>query len=291
LTALGTYLFHGAFFLLAFGFVLTLVTRQEATCRVAVGETFDSREGQFNSMSAPRILGARATAPRFTVERILPEFWREELLFTVLEADLRFDDDAKATTRINRPLWVGPATFLRLSGLGYTPRYELSDAHGTVLDTAFVKLNVFPPGQRDYFSLPEYPHRFYVEVLPELALEDGFPITRSMNLNDPGVVLRVFRGRLDLGGAILFEGEAFSFEGLRLSFPELRYWGEFSIVRDAGAPVIFLAFVVAMIGLLLKLPGRRREIEWTAEADGRSGTLRAWGGKRPDEVTRMESIS
>ena len=40
-----------------------------------------------------------------------------------------------------------------------------------MLDSAFVKLNVFPPGQRDFFQLPDYPHRFYLGVLPDFALE------------------------------------------------------------------------------------------------------------------------
>jgi len=239
-TALGTYLFHGAFFLLAVGFLLTL-----------------------------------------RVDRIRPEFWRDQLLFTTLEADLAFPDGSEATTRINRQLWMRPATFLRLSGFGYTPRYELSDREGAVIDSAFVKLNLFPPGQRDYFTLPDYPHRFYLEVWPDFALEEGEPVNRSMYLTHPGVLLRVVRGRLDLGGAILEPGKGFEFEGLTLRFPEIRYWGEFTLVRDPGIPVVFAGYLLGFVGLLLKLPGRRAEAEWRAGPDPASGRLVGWGGPAP----------
>jgi len=124
------------------------------------------------------------------------------------------------------------------------------------LDSAFVKLNVFPPGRRDYFTIPQLPHRFYVEVFPDCAVENGIPATRSLNLVRPGVDLHVFRGRLDVGGDVLLGGSGYAFEGLTLRFPEIAYWGEFSIVSDPGAPVLFAGYAVGLAGLLLKL-GRR----------------------------------
>jgi len=282
-SALGTFLFHGAFFLVALGFLLTLLARQEGTIWVAVGEEYTGRPDQFLSQSPPRILGAGVAAPPFNVERITPAFWRDELLFTTLEAELELAEGRRATTRINRPLWLAPATFLRLSGFGYTPRYELVDREGRVLDSAFIKLNVFPPGKQDYFRLADYPHRFYLEVLPDLVVENGVPATRSLNLVAPGIDLRVFRGRVDLGGTLLALNEGFEFEGLTLRFPEIRYWGEFTVLSDPGAPVLFAGFLIGLGGLLLKLPGARSEAEWRPGADGGAGTLSGWGGKRPTE--------
>jgi hypothetical protein len=80
-----------------------------------------------------------------------------------------------------------------------------------------------------------------------------------------------------LGEAVLREGESLEFEGLQLSFPEIEYWGEFAIVRDPGAPVLFLTFAVALAGLLLKIGGGRAEALWTPGGDGRPGTIRLWG--------------
>jgi len=275
-TTLGTYLFHGAFFLVAAGFLTTLLTRHEANVWVAVGERYTAEPTQFRSQSPPRLLSAGLPQLDFEVARIEPEFWRDELLFTKLEAELRLADGERVTTRINEPLRWGLATFLRLAGFGYAVRYELKDELGQVIDSAFVKLNVFPPGQRDFFKIPNYPHRFYVEVLPDFAAVEGEAVTRSLNLVAPAVVLEVFRGRLNIGKAVMQPGREFGFEGLRLGFPEIRYWGEFAIVRDAGAPMLFAGYLIGIVGLLLKLRGPRCEVRWRAGSDG--GKLTGWGG-------------
>lgn len=280
-SALGTYLFHGAFFLLALGFLLSLAMRHEAQVWAAVGEELTGRPEQLLSQTPPRLLSFGVPAVSFRVEEVRPEFWRDQLLFTTLEARLALPGGGAATTRINRPVWWSWATFLRLSGFGYAPRYELLDASGRVLDSAFVKMNVFPPGQRDFFKIPGYPHRFYVEVLPDFAVADGDPVTRSLNLANPAVLLRAYRGHLDLGGAVLAAGEAFPFEGLAVRFPEIRYWGEFSIVRDPGAPLLFLSYLLGLGGLALKLRGRRSEVAWEKEREGAAGALRGWAGRPP----------
>jgi hypothetical protein len=282
--ALGTYLFHGAFFLVAVGFLLTIAMRQETTVWVAVGEEYTGDPGQLLSQSPPKPLAAGVPLTAFRVENIRPEFWRDQLLFTTLEAGLELTSGRRATTRINRPLWLGWATFLRLSGFGYTPRYEIRDANGRLLDSSFVKLNLFPPGQRDYFSPPDYPHRIYLEVVPDYAEEEGRPVSESLNLVDPAVVVEVFRGRLALGGAVLPLGEGYTFEGLTLAIPEIRYWGEFSVVWDPGAGILFLGFVLGLLGLLLKIRGSRSEAVWVADPAGRGGVLRGWGDAPPPSL-------
>jgi len=253
--ALGSFMFHGSFFLIATAFLATSLIRQEAKVWVAVGEEYSGQPEQFLTQSPPRMMASGIPELEFIVERIDPRFWRDELLFTRLEADLQLPGGRKATTRINRPLWIGPATFLRLSGFGYSPRYELSSRDGKILDAAFVKMNLFPPGRRDHFVLPGHPHRCYLEILPDLVVENGEPATRSLNLRRPGILLHIFRGRLDLGGALLETGEKFEFEGLHLGFPEIRYWGEFSIVYDPGAPILFCGFGLGLAGLLLRVRG------------------------------------
>lgn len=262
-SALGGYLFHGAFGLLALGFLLTLATRQEARVWVAAGEEFLGREDQLLFRPSPDpvaptagVAGVAAGLPAFRVREVVPRFWRDELLFTHLRASLELPGGRRAVTRINRPLPLGPGTFLRLSGMGYAPRYELVDRRGTVVDSAFVKMNLFPPGRRDYFRLEGLPHRFHLRIWPDLTLgADGAPATRSMELADPGVAVEVTRGRLALGSAVLRQGESLGFEGLAIRFPEIRYWGEFAIVRDPGAPVLFAGYLVGLAGLALWLLG------------------------------------
>ena len=259
--ALGTYLFHGAFFLIATGFLLTLGGRSEVTYQVAEGEIF--RDGP------PGL--------EFVVRRITPEFWQDQLLFTQLEADLGWTDGSRSVTRINRPIMVGPVSFLRLSGFGYVPRYELVDQFGVVVDSAWVKMNLFPPGLRDWFQIEGYPHRFYMTVTPDPEEQDGRLVSRSLNLIEPVVDMEVYRGHMALGASSLRMNQGFDFEGLTIRIAEIRYWGEFSLVRDPGALPLFLGFALGLIGLILRLPGKRSEVEFRPAADGEPARFLGWG--------------
>jgi hypothetical protein len=278
-SALGTYLFHVAFFLLAIGFLTTILFRGEEKVWVAVGEEFRGDEEQYLSRTPPRPLSLGPADVRFTVERIDAQLWRDELLFTNLASDLTLAGGEQVTTRINRPLWLGFGTFLRLSGFGYAPRYEILSGE-RVVDTAFVKMNVFPPGMRDSIRPGVLPHRIYVRMIPDLAFEDGVPFSQTLNLVNPAFETEVYRGRRALGDALLRPGETIAFEGLALRFPEVRYWGEFTILRDPGAPLIALSFLLGLGGLLLKLRGKRAEVVW-ASAPERGGTLKGFGAARP----------
>jgi hypothetical protein len=102
------------------------------------------------------------------------------------------------------------------------------------------------------------PHRVYLEIYPDMDFEVGQDNTRTMNLRSPGIRVHVFRGKLDLGQTVLRTGETFEVEGLGLRFAEIRYWGEFSVLRDPGAPILFAGFLLALVGLTLKLLTSRK---------------------------------
>lgn len=257
---LGSYLFHGAFFVIGLGFLLTFSLRAETTLRVAEGE----------------ILEDPPSGPSFVVRRITPEFWQDQMLFTMLEADLGWEDGSRSLTRINHPVPVGAASFLRLSGFGYAPRYELVSREGAILDTAWVKMNLFPPGSRDWFRVEDYPHRFYLSVVPD-------PIDSSLNLKEPRIDLEIYRGQTSLGQASLDLGQGYEFEGLVMRIAEIRYWGEFSLVRDPGAIPIFLGFAIGLIGLVLRLPGERSEATFQPAGDGKPARIDGWG-ERPSDL-------
>jgi len=265
---LGSLLFHAAFLLVASGFLLTLVARQEAKIWVAVGETYEARDDQFVSRSPPRLASSGVPPFAFRLDRLTPRFWRDQLLFTELAADVVFADGSVRRTRINRPLWIAPATFLRLSGYGWAPRFELADQRGLRIDSAVIKLNLFPAGQRDHFVLPGFPHRVYLELYPDWAPEGDRPATRSMNLAAPAIVTEVYRGRFRVGEGALKADQVLEFEGLKLGFPEIVPWGECEIVRDPGAPVLFLGYLVGLLGLGVKLGGSLRPRPVTAGGEG-----------------------
>ncbi|MBI5509409.1 MAG: hypothetical protein HY903_11715 [Deltaproteobacteria bacterium] len=255
---LGTLMFHGSFLVIALGFAATFVARREAGIRVAVGEAFTGDVEQW--VAGDRGAPVGGTAPRFVVEEIVPELWDDALLFTELRARIGLVNAGKRDVRINEPAWLGLCTLLRLTGFGYAPRYELSDAaSGKVLESAFVKLSVFPPGQEDSFSASTLPFEVDVGVLPDAVQRDQGWETASLNLRRPAVIARVFRGKLPLAAGTLLEGEGLSFEGVTLRFPEIRYWAELSLLYDPGAAILFSGYAMALVGLLLRVRAGGRE--------------------------------
>ncbi len=267
----GLFLFHGAFFLLALGFGLTILGRREATVWVAEGEVFAATAEQILSVND----GFPPTYHQFKVNSIVPEFWQDQMLFTRLEAEIILADGDVRVTRINRPLWLDWNTFVRLSGFGYTPRYEILTGDNQVIDSAFVKMNIFPPGQRDHFRSSMFPHRVYLEMFPDYIDVGGAPNTRTLNLVNPAYSVAIYRGKVSLGGSLLQGDDVFDFEGLQVRFPEVRYWGQFSVVCDPGAPVLLFAGLMAIVGLIIGLALRRRS---PSEAVGSATLFRPGGG-------------
>lgn len=243
-------LFHASFFVVMLGLLLSIGSRSESKLWVAAGETFAGADEQFLSR------GAGFAPPAFTAVSITPEFWRDQLLFTKLEAVLDFEGEQRLT-RINRPLWFAPASFLRLSGFGLAPRYEIVDTQGRVLESAFTKLNVFPPGQRDFLLPEQYPYRVYLEIYPDAEWTQDGVVNRTNQLREPLLVANVYRGHLAIASAPLRLREPLELEGVSIRFPEIRVWGELTYVRDLGVPVLFLGALLGLVGLVLKLWSRR----------------------------------
>lgn len=283
---LGTYLFHGSFFVLLAAFATTLAFREEFRLVAVVGEEYTGDRAQVLARQGSPVITLGLPPLRFTHQKLEPEFWNDQLLFTRLVSTLKLEDGSEGQTAINRPLWLSFGQFLRLSSFGYAPRYELRATDGHVIDSAILRLNVFPPGARDHFRPEQLPHRFYLQLYPDLELEGGQPGTRSMNLVNPGIQVHVQRGRVDLGGRLLRQGEAYAFEGMSVRFPEVRYWGEFVLLRDPGAPVLGFGFLMALAGLALRVRGRRAEADWVPGDGG--GTLRGWGGLPPRLAEQKE---
>jgi cytochrome c biogenesis protein len=76
-------------------------------------------------------------------------------------------------------------------------------------------------------------------------------------------------GTVAVGGA--------SAPGLTISFPELRQYSVFQVSRDRGVPLVLLAAILVLLGLLPALYTSRRKVWVRAEANG-NGTVLKVGG-------------
>lgn len=268
---LGTILLHGALFFLATGLLLTLFSRYEAKFYAARGEKLDVQQDTFYRTSAPVPLTTGFSPMSFDAQDVRAIFWRDELLFTHLEADISVDGRVSRAT-INSPVFLSPATSIRVSSFGYALAYMLV-AGGEPLEEAAVKLQIFPPGQRDFFTSRHFPHKFYVQFFPDWMEEDGQNISRSMNLNNPRVVVSIYRQKVFLGESILQFGEPATFEGISLAFLQAIPMAEFTMTRDLGLPWTVVSFLLILAGLMIRLPGKRGEMLARRDSTGEGWIL------------------
>lgn len=137
-----------------------------------------------------------------------------------------------------------PSKQIHIMRVEPAPRFLISDKKGKELHSAFVKLHVYPKGIEDYFTSPAVPHRFYVSLTGN---------------NAKPFRVRIMRGKLVIEQKEMALAETVTFEGFRISFPEIIPWAEVrmsyypgTIIMASGLIVILAGFVMVMIRQLKK---------------------------------------
>jgi hypothetical protein len=267
-SALGTILLHGSLFLIALGFLLSHHTHVEGSFKAGLHDELKVDASTFER-----------TTPRDADRRLLPEaevvvhdistsFWRDELLFTRFTADLSVNGRPRAVA-INDPAFLTPFSYLRLTSFGYAPVYMVvAEGQDRPLEEGAMILNIFPPGTRGLLRLRNFPHRVYLRLYPDHHETENGPASRSMRLDNPRVVVEIYRGKVFVTRKTLRFGEPLTVEEFTLSILGVVPSAELTLVRDAGLPFILAGFLVLLAGLLLRLPGRRQEILAQERPDG-----------------------
>lgn len=272
---LGDLAFHLAFILILAGVLVSAATRFSGDVVITEGQTFWGERGDYLTFHPREDFARRAPRLSFAVEKIGAAFYRDELFFTDLYAHVRYaagPQAGRATVRLSHPLWLDGAR-INLVGYGFAPLYVLRGPDGRELDSAVVNLNVFPPGTEDSFRLPALPHRVHVTFFPDPVMADGVRGSRSNNLRDPVLQLRVYRHKVRVYEGVVPLGSSASFDGLRLEFPGVRLSGQARVVRDPGASWVFAAFLVGIGGLALRVLWHRREVVGLVAGQGGGTTL------------------
>ena len=252
---IGNILFHISFLFLLAGVFVSLNYRFELKALLMEGQEFVgavyAKEDAGNQRKFLKDM-------RFEVKEILPRFWGGEMLFTGLKSLISHDgreDVAKLSSGIN----IHGAR-VTIEGLSYTPKYVLRDLEAGVMDVGYVNLANFVTGSVDDFNIPGFPYKIYVSIYPDFEKKDGKLATNSMNLLNPKLFIKVVRGKMSVySGLIGLRDEAY-FDGLGLSFPEIKYNGAFKVVKDPGEWLVWAGFVLMGTGLIWKLLFYRREV-------------------------------
>lgn len=262
---IGNILFHFSFFFLLAGILVALLYRVDGKVFVVEGNRFDGRSESYEKLD----LSSRASLPdvSFTLDSVVPEYWGDRLLFTGLRADMTLRDGSKESAWLSKQVDIAGAG-VSINGLGYAFSYLLKDKNGKELAAGLSRLNLFMPGMEDTLTIPGYPHKFMLAYYPDARVDKGDVKNVSMNRKNPMIGLRVYRGRLPVFTGLLREREEVSFDGLKVSFPEVKYWGDFSIVKNPGFKFIWIAFAMMVIGLVWRFIFFRREVVIVQADDG-----------------------
>jgi hypothetical protein len=126
-----------------------------------------------------------------------------------------------------------------------------------VLVDAFVALESQRGPDGDTFSdrvgIPGMEGELELSVYPDLAFEGGRPVSASVLRRNPALQVKVIGPDGEIAAEGLARlGEGASVAGYNVIFRDLKYWSAFRVVRDPGRWVVNTAFVVCLVGLLLR---------------------------------------
>jgi hypothetical protein len=276
-SSVGTLLLHIALFPLAIGFLLSVYGRSEGSFVAGLGEPIRVDTGTYQKARPDS-----SSLPTFELQiaDIDAQFWEDRLLFTSFTAEAMIDGRKKQLA-INSPALITPLTTVRLTSFGYAPVYLLMvEGVPRPLEEGAIKLNLFPPGQRDLFRPRHFPHRIYMQLYPDYIEGRSGPESRSMELKNPRFAVKVYRGKVFVAEALLAPGQPLTVEEFTFSLVQVIPTVELTVVRDPGLPLIVVAFLIAMVGLALRLPGRRQEV-LARERDDGSWDLSGWNIEVP----------
>ncbi len=268
---LANLLFHISFLLIPAGIIVSSLTRFEGKFILVEGYSFWSEKSDFLTISNPEIIPDIS----FKLEEVGAEFYEDKLFFTDLYAKIRYPGDTLEkgkSIRLKSGVRIG-LSHLNIEGYGFAPVYVLKDTDGKILNSATLNLNVFPPPSEDSFFIPETPYRVYIRFYPDVKFVDMKPEPHTLNYVNPLYSVNVLRGKRLLFSGNLRPGEECNIDGFKLSFPSVKKWGQFRIVRDGGLPFVWAGMIVGVAGLLMRFFLFRREI--FIKLDGDNCTISA----------------
>ncbi len=277
LSPLATIIFHLSFLIILFGGVVSFYTNFKGFVSLAKGEEFD---GKFEMVKMPYIGSLPSIS--FTIKDIHPVYYRKEIPIRLDVTIL--SDGIEYHAGINKPFKKEGLSFV-IKELDVAPLFVIKDKKGDEIDGAYVKIKAIG-GKEDFFDMAGYRFvtRFipdYRSLLDERIREDlpvvmRIPDAQKMNnmaqkkeIKDPAVVIKVLKDKKIIKIGMLRLGKSIEFDDYRLFFMDIRYWLRFYCTSDKGIVFVYIGFIIAIAGLILRFLFPRIEI-YFFEKDGRT---------------------
>jgi hypothetical protein len=253
LSPIGFLLFHFSFFLCLIGGLMLTYTRFSGNLPLTEGQSFQGDIQQFRVINQdPKVL-KRFSPLEIHVEKVQPIYEEEVPTELVVSLQIKYGDDLeRQVLRINEPLHRGAMSII-VESIGVSPLFVVRGPSGNQLDAAYVSLNILG-GQEDTFQFDsDKRYSFIVKFFPDYVKENGYESTRSIEMKNPAIRLAVGKDNKVVYRGTIRPGESADIGTYTVSVDDIRYWVEFLIVREYGKIPLIAGFIIAGIGLIMRL--------------------------------------
>lgn len=281
--ALGGSVFHLALALIAVGFLLDANLASSVTFRLtetqAVGQSLVPE-----SALAADVLG---TVGHWTLSSVEPEYYRDVLLFTRLDA--AFDDGSGRMREmaLSHPIWLDLSRTLTIQDYGFALRVVADSADGIQVSDSVAAMDIFPPGKEDSIDVPGTQIRLHVVLYPDHGVVDGRDVSLSYALRNPKLLVTAERTTSDrevLARALVAPGQPIETPYGTFTLAEVKRFGSFKVNSTPGLWVLVVGWVLASGGLAVRLFARRLDV--VVEQTGEGFVMDAW----LDTANRTEAL-
>jgi cytochrome c biogenesis protein ResB len=250
---IGFLLFHFSFFLCLIGGLTMMYTRFSGNLPLTEGQSFEGDIKQFRVINQEPKIFKRLGSLELSVEKVQPFYEQEVPTELVVSLQARYKDNTtREVLRINEPFHKGPMSIL-VQKIGISPLFIIKGPRGKQIDAAYVSLNVLG-GEEDTFQFDtDRRYSFNVKFFPDYVKENGYETTRSVEMKNPAIRLIAGKDNNIIYNGTIREGENAQIGNFTISFEDIRYWVEFLVVREYGKIPLIAGFIIASIGLIMRL--------------------------------------
>lgn len=230
--------------------------------------SFTAIEGQSLAAGLDPSASAEAAAAARLVETYVlssvdPEYYRDYLLFSRLDATIERADGTERGLALADPLWLDPLTLLCIEDYGLAPQLEVSNSQSSIEESATVAMKLLPPGKEDSVTLPSSDVVLDVRVYPDYGVRNGKAVSLSYNLRDPKMLVSVASvgdAPSVLGRGLIGVGQYMDAGPNRVGLLGMSRYGTFRVMRSPGIPVVAAGLLLMCLGLLVRFGGRRLDV-------------------------------
>jgi cytochrome c biogenesis protein len=308
----GSIIFHSAFLLLLVGIVIGKGFGFSGQVAVVEGERFTDTHVAYDSIREGRFFNENHRGFSLELTDFHVDYYDNGIPKEFISRVRLYDRDelVRATRiRVNEPLVYRGVSIFQLAA-GFAPRVVVSQNGKVLFDAPVITLEDQRTGAwRGVVKVPQAkPQQLGIELFfyndffarrvpsPEPGQPDlELPVNRTPYARNPLLLIGTYRGDLGLNrpqsvyvldktaltasdvGFAAVGGTSDVGDGITISFPELKQYSVFQIASDPGTPLILVAAILILVGLIPALYSSRRRVWVRASPDAAGARVEVAG--------------